>query len=182
MKNIETKRFILRKVEIQDAEKIYKILSNEKVIETLNMDIHKNMDDTYKLLNSYFEGFEENTKFPFAIINKENKEFLGVFLIKLDLYDEDCFEFTIYLEEKYWGIGTYKEILPCMIDFVFEHICTENFRGFVMEKNVASAKVLEKAGFTLEKIFEVPGINGKILSFLMTKEEYFNKKKLLKNF
>lgn len=95
MKNIETKRFFLRKVEIKDVEKIYKILSNEKVISTLNMEIHKNIDDTYRLLNSYFEELDKNTKFPYAIIDKETKEFIGVFLIKLDLYDEDCFEFTI---------------------------------------------------------------------------------------
>jgi len=177
MKNIETKRFILRKVEIKDAEKIYKILSNEKVIETLNMKIHKNLDDTYKLLNSYFEELDKNTKFPFAIIDKETEEFIGVFLIKLDLYNEDCFEFTIYLDEKYWGKGIYKEVLPYMIEFAFEDVCTGNFRGFVMEKNIVSAKVLEKAGFILEKIFEVPGIDGKILSFLITKEEYINRQK-----
>ena len=55
MKTIETRRFLLRKVEREDAEKVYKILSNEKVISTLNMEIHKNIDDTYNLLNSYEE-------------------------------------------------------------------------------------------------------------------------------
>lgn len=175
MKIIETKRFILRKVEVKDAEKIYSILSNEKVIETLNMDIQKSIDDTYKLLNSYFYELDKKTNFPFAIIDKESKEFIGVFLIKLDLYDEDCFEFTIYLDENYWGQGTYKEVLPYMIKFAFEDIGTGNFRGFVMEKNIASAKVLEKSGFVLEKVFEVPNIDGKILSFLITKEEYAKK-------
>jgi len=177
MKNIETKRFMLRKVEKEDAEKIYKILSNEKVVSTLNMETHKNINDTYKLLNSYEEELSKKTKFPFAIVNKENKEFIGVFLIKLDLYDEDCFEFTIYLDEQYWGKGTYKEVLPYMIQFAFEDICTGNFRGFVMEKNLVSAKTLENAGFSLEKIFEVHGIEGKILSFLITRQEYFSRKK-----
>ena len=32
MKSIKTKRYILRTVESNDAENIYKILSNEKVI------------------------------------------------------------------------------------------------------------------------------------------------------
>lgn len=176
MKKIETKRFILRKVKLEDAEKIYNILSNKNVISNLNMDIHKSIEDTYELINSYFEGLEQNAKFPFAIIDKESKEFVGVFLVKLDLYDEDCYEFTIYLDEKYWGKGIYKEVLPYMVEFVFKDIGTENFRGFVMEKNIISARVLEKYGFSLEKIFNVPGIDGKILSFLMTKKEYMNKK------
>lgn len=64
-----------------------------------------------------------------------------------------------------------------MVKFAFEDIGTGNFRGFVMERNLVSAKVLKKAGFTLEKIFEIPSIDGKILSFLITKEEYFNRQK-----
>ena len=63
-----------------------------------------------------------------------------------------------------------------MTAFSFDEIKTGNFRGFVMEKNIASAKVLEKCGFKLEKIFDVPGLEGKILSFLMTKEDYLNNK------
>ena len=177
MRDIETKRFILRKVKMEDAEKIYKILSNEKVISTLNMEKHKSIGDTYNMLNSYEEEFSKKTKFPFAIINKETKEFIGVFLIKLDLYDDDCFEFTIYLDEQHWGKGTYKEVLPYMIKFAFEDICTGNFRGFVMEKNLVSAKTLENSGFNLEKIFKVPGINGNILSFLITRQEYLEKNK-----
>ena len=73
----------------------------DEVISNLNMDIHKCIEDTYKLLEDYFKGLEEKVKFPYAILNKDTGEFIGVFLIKLDLYDEDCFEFTIYLDEKY---------------------------------------------------------------------------------
>lgn len=172
MRKLETDRFILRKVELEDAQNIYGILGDEDVILNLNMDIHKSIEDTYKLLNEYFEGLEKNTKFPYAIIDKITNEFIGVFLIKLDLYDEDCFEFTIYLDKRYWGKGIYTEVLPYMIKVTFEDIQTGNFRGFVMERNIASSKVLEKCGFKLEKIFEVPGLEGNIISYLMTKEDY----------
>ena len=175
MKKIETQRLVLRKVELTDTENIYKILSNEKVISNLNMDIHKSIEDTHKLLEDYFRGLEEKVKFPYAILNKDTSEFIGVFLIKLDLYDEDCFEFTIYLDEKYWGNGIYTEVLPYMITVAFEDVKTGNFRGFAMEKNKASIRVLEKCGFELEKIFEVPGLEGKILSYLITKEDYYKK-------
>lgn len=172
MREIETNRFILRKIKYDDTEKIYKILSNKKVIENLNMDIHKSIYDTYKLINDYIKGLDEKTKFPYGIIDKQTNELIGVFLIKLDLYDEDCFEFTIYIDEKYWGKGIYTEVLPYMTEFAFKDIKTGNFRGFVKEKNKASSKVLEKSGFELEKIFDVPGIEGKIISYLITKENY----------
>ena len=172
MEKIETKRFILRKVEEKDAEYIFKILSDKDVIENLNMDIHKNISDTENMLKEYFEENEKGNKYPFSIIDKETNKFVGVFLIKLDLYDEDCFEFTVYISKEEWGKGIYTEVLPYMTKFAFEKIGTGNFRGFVMEKNIASSKVLEKCGFELEKIFEVPGLEGKIISYLITKENY----------
>lgn len=172
MENIETKRYILRKVEENDAEYIFKILSDKDVIENLNMDIHKNISDTENMLKEYFEENEKGNKYPFSIIDKETNKLVGVFLIKLDLYDEDCFEFTVYISKEEWGKGIYTEVLPYMTKFAFEKIGTGNFRGFVMEKNIASSKVLEKCGFELEKIFEVPGLEGKIISYLITKENY----------
>ena len=172
MKKIETQRFILRRVEHEDKEEIFKILSDESVITNLNMSIHKNLEDTEKLIQEYLVENEKGTKYPYVIIQKDTEDFIGVFLIKLDLYDEDCFEFTIYLKKEHWGKGIYSELLPYMIKFTFEEIRTGNFRGFVMEKNIASSKVLEKYNFELEKIFDVPNIEGKIKSYLLKKDDY----------
>ena len=166
MRTIETKRYILKLVEKKNANKIFKILSNPQVIENLNMDIHTKIEDTIELLNEYYKGLEKGEKYPYEILDKATGEFIGIFLIKLDLFDEDCYEFTIYIDEKYWGNGVYTEVLPYMTQVAFEDIGTGNFRGFVMDKNIASKRVLEKCGFELEKIFNVDGIEGKIYSYL----------------
>ena len=113
--------------------------------------IQKNEEETKALIKEYLNGLKTKTKYPFAIIEKKSQNFLGVFLIKLDLYDEDSFEFTIYINEKYWYQGIYKEIFPIMIDFTFTHIKTKNFRGFVKEYNTASSKVLEKKEYEKRK-------------------------------
>ena len=166
MRTIETKRYILKLVEKENANKIFQILSNPHVIENLNMDIHTKIEDTLDLLNDYYEGLEKGEKYPYEILDKSTGNFIGIFLIKLDLFDEDCYEFTIYLDEPYWKNGIYTEVLPYMTQVAFEDIGTGNFRGFVMDKNIASKKVLEKCGFELEKIFNVDGIEGKIYSYL----------------
>lgn len=172
IKDIKTNRYLLRKVIKEDAEEIFEILSNPKVIENLNMNLHTKIEDTEKLLEDYFVGVEAGNKCPYAIIDLETNMYVGVFLLKLDLYNEDAFEFTIYLKEKFWGRGIYKEILPYMVRVAFEDIKTKNFRGYVMEKNIASRKVLEKSNFKLEKVFNVPNIDEKIYSFLITEEQY----------
>ncbi|MDD6403787.1 MAG: GNAT family N-acetyltransferase [Mollicutes bacterium] len=173
---IETERFILKLLEKENAFKVFNILSNPKVIENLNMNIHTSIDDSIKLIDDYYEGFSKLEKYPFEILDKKTNDFLGVFSIKLDLFDEDCFEFTIYIDEKYWGRGIYSEVLPYMVKFSFENIKTGNFRGFVMDKNNTSKHVLEKCGFSLEKIFDVDGLDGKIYSYLIKKDDYFRDK------
>lgn len=169
---INTERFLLRKIEREDLDDIFRLLSNPEIIENLNIEIHKCKENSEKLIAEYLEGYEKGTKYPYAIIEKSTNKFVGVFLIKLDLFDEECFEFTVYLNKKYWGKGIYTEILPYMTKVAFEDIKTENFRGFVMERNIASSKVLERCNFKLEKIFEVTGIEGKIKSYLITRKNY----------
>ena len=172
MEQVETERFILRKVDIEDAEEIFSILSDEKVVENLNMEIHKNIADTKKMIEDYLFELKNGNKYPFVIIEKNSNQFVGVFLIKLDLYDVDCYEFTIYIKKQYWNKGIYTEVLKSMVKFGFEEIKTGNFRGFIMEENNASSHVLEKNGFKLEKVFFVDGIKSKIKSYLMKKDEY----------
>ncbi len=170
MPEIETQRCLLRKIEETDSDVIFPLLSDPEVIENLNMKLHTQIKDTEELIKNYLVEYEKGCYFPYVVTDKQTKEFLGVFLLKLDLYDEDCFEFTIYLKKEVWGKGIYTEILPYMTQFVFENIKVENFRGFVKEKNKASSKVLKKCGFELEKVFDVPGIEGKIESYLRKKK------------
>ena len=174
LKKIETNRLILRQTILEDKNEIFKLLSNEEVVRYLNLNIHLSIEDTEKLLKEYFEGLENNTKYPYTIIDKETEQFVGIFLIKLDLYNEEAFEFTIYLSKDFWGKGIYKEILPYMTKVAFEEIKTKNFRGYAKERNIASIKVLEKSNFILEKIFKVEGIEDKIYSFLITEKMYKN--------
>ena len=117
MENIVTDRFILRKVNKDDNVEIFKILSDKDVNENLNMDIHVNISDTDKLIEDYLDENKVGNKYPFVIIDKLTNEFLGVFLIKLDLFDDDCFEFTIYIGKEHWGKGIYTEVLPYMVKY-----------------------------------------------------------------
>ncbi|MBR4111151.1 MAG: hypothetical protein IKK43_05655 [Clostridia bacterium] len=73
-------------------------------------------------------------------------------MIKLDLYNEDSFEFTIYIDEKFWNKGIYTEILPYMTEVAFNDIKTGNFRGLVMEKTLPQEE-FEKTVFYIRKNF-----------------------------
>ena len=175
IKSFFTDSFLLRKINEDDDKSILEILSDDETIKHLNMKKVETITDVDEIINDYLIQYSKGNKFPFAIVSKESNELIGVFLIKLDLYDPDCYEFTVYIKRALWNHGIYSEILPYMMRFAFEEIGTGNLRGFIMISNRASANVLRKQGFSLEKTFVVEGLPEMIESYLMTKEDYLIK-------
>ena len=171
---MNTDRLNLRLVDINDSTDIYNILSNDNVNQNLNMDKPKDINDINELINKYFKHYQDETYEPLAITLRDTNEFVGVFLFKLDLYNDDAYECTIYIDEKFWNKGITTEVMKFMVNYFFNNYKQSNFRGYIMEKNTASARVFEKCNFKLERIFKVDGIDGNILSYLMTREDYFN--------
>lgn len=171
---IDTKRFVLRKVLSQDRDYIFEILKDEETVKYLNLPKINTLSDVDEIIFEYLRAYEEGKKFPFAIVEKKTNDFVGVFLLKVDLFDEDCYEFTVYINKKHWNRGIYSEVLPEMVKFAFECIGTGNVRGFIMINNKSSARVLKKNSFCLEKTFPVEGLPELIESYLMTRE-YYNK-------
>lgn len=170
--SIKTQRCDLRALVPADAEALFEILSDAGTVKFLNLTQPKCVPDAEKIIEEYLEGYRAGTKFPFAIIERSRQKLIGVFLIKLDLFDEDCFEYTTYLHKDFQGKGFINEVFPSMLQFAFEQIGTGNVRGFIMQGNNASAKISLKNKMILEKVFDVPGIPHKIESYLMTREQY----------
>jgi len=165
---INTERFILRRISHNDDVSVFNILNDEETIKYLNIQKVKSVSDVDEIITDYLSQYEKGNKFPFAIVNKEYNECIGVFLIKLDIYDVDCFEFTVYIKREFWNKGVYSEVLPYMVDFAFNEIGTKYLRGFVMISNKASATVLKKCGFVLEKTFKVDKLSEIIESYILT--------------
>ena len=89
MDSFETSRFNIKILENKYINNVFNILSDEDVITNLNMNIHKSVEDTEKLFNEYENGYKEKEKYPFEILDKETNDFIGVFLLKRDLYSSD---------------------------------------------------------------------------------------------
>lgn len=176
MDKIFTERLELRKLELNDAQAVFEILTTGKTAEYLNIPEINEVEDARQLISEYLAQHNKKEAYPFAIIYRKTGKLIGVFDIKLDIFDEDCFEYTVYIHPDFWNMGINTEVLPLMTDYALNVIKTGNFRGFIMQSNRASAKVLTKCGFKLEKVFEVPGLKETTIeSYLMTKEEFLNK-------
>lgn len=59
-------------------------------------------------------------------------------------------EIGYWLGAKYWGKGIATDVLTAVTAYAFDHFDLAHLTAGVLERNVASARVLEKAGYVLE--------------------------------
>ncbi|WP_321480303.1 GNAT family protein [uncultured Bacteroides sp.] len=73
-------------------------------------------------------------------------------------------EIGYWLGEEYWGNGIMSRAVKEVVEYAFEKLSLHKVFATVFSFNVASMKVLEKAGFTKEAVLKSAFIkNGKII-------------------
>jgi RimJ/RimL family protein N-acetyltransferase len=73
--------------------------------------------------------------------------------IGLELYEDvlrGCGELGYWLGEEHWGRGLATEAVRAVVPYAFEKLELRRLQALAYAANVASARVLEKAGFQLE--------------------------------
>ena len=73
------------------------------------------------------------------------------FTVKDDIYRYNA-EIGYWIGEDYWGRGITSDILPVMVGYIFKHFQVNRLFACVLEGNVSSMRVLDKAGFRAEGI------------------------------
>jgi ribosomal-protein-alanine N-acetyltransferase len=67
---------------------------------------------------------------------------------------EDVYRYTVtvgyWLGEQFWGRGIMTEVVTGVTEFCFDNFSLHRISAEVFANNPASARVLEKAGFTFE--------------------------------
>ena len=97
------------------------------------------------------------------------------FTIKDDIYRYNA-EIGYWLGEEYWRRGIVSEILPVIVGYIFKNFQLNRIFACVLEGNIGSMRVLEKAGFRSEAILKKAVIkNNKYLDehiYAMLREEF----------
>jgi ribosomal-protein-alanine N-acetyltransferase len=81
-----------------------------------------------------------------GIFNKANEEFVGSCLLRIFDNEPGRIELGYSLEQKYWGQGIATEMAAAMIAYAFTDENTNEVVAVTDLDNIASQRVLEKAG------------------------------------
>lgn len=158
----------IREWRISDAPQLAKALSNKKILDNLRdgLPYPYTVKDAENYITEMLNA-DKNSVFAFAItVNDVAIGSIGVFRCNNIHYRTA--ELGYYISEEYWGKGITTEAVKKTSRYVFENsdvirIFTEPF-----SHNLASCRVLEKAGFQLEGILKSNAEkNGKIVDMKM---------------
>lgn len=158
----ETERYLLRRVEIDDAEAIFDSYTTDaKVTRFLGWRTHNSVAETEAFLKSAASEWEQGKGFPVVVYSQDQPNVLiGMFHPHLIGHRVN---YGYVLRTSAWGKGCASEVLAWLTNHALSHPAIFRAEAFCDVENAASARVMEKAGMTREGIlrryFKHPNIS-----------------------
>lgn len=145
----ETPRFLLRELNINDAESFFALNANPNVLKYTGDKAFDNVEDAQNFLLNYKE-YEKYGFGRWAIISKDDQQFLGWSGLKYHPETNEV-DLGFRIFEGFWNQGIATETAKACVDYAFSVLNLKQIIGRAMPENLASITVLEKCGMTFSK-------------------------------
>ena len=144
---IETEHLLLRKLELGDVYEYYeRLMGDADVSRYMLFDPHQTIMESLEDMQQKLRRYEEEPFYCWGVEQKEEAGLMGmVQLLRFDEQADSC-SFVYMLGCNYWNQGYGTEILKAVFRFAFEELEVQRILADHMTKNIASGKVMEKAG------------------------------------
>lgn len=151
-----TERLQMRAMSVDDAEAAFAFNSDPEVMRYTCEELWTSVEQARAFLAAY-PDFDTVGYGRWAVVHREDARVIGFCGLK---YLEDLNEVDVgyRLLPAYWGRGLATEAVRATLDFGFETIGLARIIALVVPENLASRRVLEKCGLTLEGEIEYDGV------------------------
>lgn len=158
----------IREWRIEDAVRLAEMLNNKNILNNLRdgLPYPYTVSDAEEYITSMLAA-EKRKTFAFAI-TIEDKVVGSIGVFRCDNIHSRTAEMGYYIGEPYWGRGLGTSAVTQACNYIFEN--TDIIRIFAepFAHNVASCRVLEKAGFNFEGLLRSNAVkNGKVIDMKM---------------
>lgn len=145
---LETQRLILRPPRLDDAQVIFNLYAqDDEVTRYLIWEPHTRLDTTVDFIEHCMEMWEKDAAFPWVITRRSDEQILGMIELRAAGFKA---ELGYVIARRFWGSGFASEAARVVVDWAIGRAGVYRVWAVCDVDNVASARVLEKAGMTLE--------------------------------
>ena len=156
---LETDRLLLRHFNLDDAEAFFRMVSDPEVTRYTGGVGAKTLEEARKELEQRpLRDYQVHGYGRFAAVYKATGQVIGFAGLK---YLEDVNEVDLGYRffKEYWGQGLATEASKALVPYGFDVVRLPRIIAFADPENKASRRVLEKVGFTFEKLTTYQGHN-----------------------
>ncbi|MHB8634904.1 MAG: GNAT family N-acetyltransferase [Fimbriimonadaceae bacterium] len=170
--HLQTERLTLREFVEADLPHVLALDSDPEVMRYISNGQPPHAEAVRRFLGNCLVGYALNPGFGFWAAIEEPDDFIGWFHFRPDREFPDEVEVGYRLKRRAWGRGLATEGACALVRNGFEAQCVNSVTGRTMRANLASIRVLEKAGLTPVAEFteaRFPGEDKAALLFRRTK-------------
>ena len=153
---LETERLILRPLTLEDADAVFKWVSDERVTKYMPYNTYTSIDDVTTWLSTVVK--EENT-YNYGFVLKDNNILIGSGDIGYNP-EKEAWNFGYNIRYDFWNHGYATEAAKAMIKFAYEIFNAKCFSANHAIDNPASGRVMEKCGLKFEHYGEYSKFDG----------------------
>ncbi len=156
---LETERLTLRRLRMDDLDALF-VLYRDEEIRQYFPDGTLNLEDTRAELEWFLNGHPKHPELGlWATVLKDTNAFIGrCGLLPWKIDGRDEVEVAYLLDKHYWGQGLATEAARAILEYGFGPLRLSRLICLIDPQNVASQKVAERIGMSLERA--VDGIDG----------------------
>jgi len=158
-KVIDTGRLVLRRFTLDDLPAFYQLCSRPEIIRYAQSTPVASLEEAREFMHAApFRDYATYGYGRFACVWKESGEVIGFSGLKYVPEIADT-ELGYRFFPEFWGLGLATEAGRASIDFARSDLGLKRLVALVHPENVASASVLAKLGFAVEKQLRYSGLH-----------------------
>ncbi len=150
---LDTQRLRLRRPELSDAADMFKMRSDPEVMRYIPRPLATSVADVEALITLVNDNTEKGERINWAIEWKETGEVIGMIGYVATDPDHNRAEVGYSLTRSWHRKGITREALRAVLTYGFGDMGLHTVAAIIDAHNIASAKLLEQAGFRQEAHF-----------------------------
>lgn len=147
---LSTERLLLRPLESADAQALFAVFSDTKVMRYWSGVAWDSIDKADETIARYSKALAENESLGLGIVDSQTDELIGTCsLFHLDEQSRRA-EIGYSIASASWGKGYMHEALTALINYGFDALNLHRMEADTDPRNAASRRCLERLGFVNE--------------------------------